>query len=438
MSSIPWFQNGFELINNIVIETLTFSDDKWQIYQLTDKQNILIVCEELVILWDDIKLLDKHIWGEIEFNEKIFFYMLSSNKYTLAPITYKNPHINKISALSFAIALRESRKISQDISFKNSLYIEQFSRLLPVSDLHSNIDDILLLGTWLMGTDSITSVLTTQLKSFNQNISNNDLKKIIENVGVGINIVAKSSNEFSLPGMPYLEKFFFENVIDIILNPDKYMSFGINFPSPIILYGKPGTGKSYATQKLADFLSWPTFFINSNSIGSPYIHETGIKISNIFNKAFSKAPSIIIIDEMEAYLSKRNTSQNSKIEETGEFLRLIPEASNKKVLIIAMTNLLENIDPAILRTGRFDHKIEVFMPTKNEIKIILNEALAKIPVENDINLEKIIEILIDKPRSDIAFVIKEVARLTAFKGKSKISQDEIDEVLKQTYDRNLI
>ena len=94
-----------------------------------------------------------------------------------------------------------------------------------------------------------------------------------------------------------------------------------------------------------------------------------------------------------------------------------------------MTNLIDNIDPAILRTGRFDHKIEVRMPTAEDIKSMLDTALSKLPKEDNLNLEKVIEALTDKPRSDVAFVVKEAARLTAFRGKDKISQQEIDDAL---------
>ena len=133
---------------------------------------------------------------------------------------------------------------------------------------------------------------------------------------------------------------------------------------------------------------------------------------------------------MEAYLGKREGAQDFKIEEVGEFLRLIPEAQKNKVLVVGMTNLLQNIDPAILRTGRFDHKIEVRMPTAEDIRRMLDTALSRLPVEKDINLDKVVEALAGKPRSDVAFVVKEAARLTAFRGKDRISQVEIDDALK--------
>jgi len=236
-------------------------------------------------------------------------------------------------------------------------------------------------------------------------------------------------DKFALPGAEYLEKFFYETVIDVILYPDKYKPLGITFPAPIILYGKPGTGKTYAVSKLVEYLGWPCYHIDSQSVASIYIHDTPKKITEVFKEACENAPSVIVIDEMEAYLSHRRSAHDHKVEEIAEFLRLIPEAQKNEVLVIGITNLFENIDPAILRTGRFDYKIEVHMPNTDDIKAMITSALGKLPVEDNINFDSIVAFLVNKPRSDVAFVVKEAARLTAYKGKTKISQEEFEEAV---------
>jgi Cdc6-like AAA superfamily ATPase len=442
----PWFPKKYEPQKGVVVKSIVFAGDKWQIYRLFDGQNMLVVRHGLATQWDSNKLLDKSVWSRVKLGGDVLSFIISSDKYVLAPVDYRYFSVNKISALSFAAALRESRKTLPNVSFENSLYVEQFSRLLPTSELSSNIDDGLLLGTWLAGGVPVPTTSIRRLQSLTPNFSLNDLEEIIEDAGLVSDKKYKAGTRtktytsennkpigknmtFSLPGAAYLEKFFFENVIDIALHPEKYEPLGISFPSPIILYGKPGTGKTYAVEKLAEFFDWPVYSICSSCVGSPYIHQTGQKIAAVFNKAFETSPSIVIIDEMEAYLSKRDGAHDYKVEEVGEFLRLIPEASKNKVFVVGMTNLLGNIDPAFLRTGRFDHKIEVRMPNKDDIKVMLDVSLAKLPVEDNINLDKIIDTLIDRPRSDVAFIIKEAARLVAFKGKLKISQEELDAAL---------
>jgi len=238
---------------------------------------------------------------------------------------------------------------------------------------------------------------------------------------------------FSLPGRPQIEEFFNEHIIDIIFNAEKYQAMGIEFPSAIVLHGPPGCGKTFAVERLVDFIDWPSYSIDSNSVGSPYIHETSKKISEVFDKAIDGAPAVIVIDEMESFLSDRRsggTSSLHHVEEVAEFLRRIPEAIKNKVLIIAMTNLIEMIDPAILRRGRFDHVIEVGMPSRIEVASLLDSLLSKLPKAEDLNINTILDALTGKALSDSAFVIREAARLAAKAGKSQLDQESIDAALK--------
>jgi SpoVK/Ycf46/Vps4 family AAA+-type ATPase len=146
----------------------------------------------------------------------------------------------------------------------------------------------------------------------------------------------------------------------------------------------------------------------------------------VFEKAIANAPSVIVIDEMEAFLTDRNVgrlSGVSHIEEVSEFLRRIPEASKNKVLIIGMTNMLDSIEPAILRKGRFDNIIEVTMPSAEEVKQLLNHLLLKLPVTEDIDLYLLAERLEGRPLSDIAFVVKEAGRLAVKQRRETINNN---------------
>ncbi|MGI5845823.1 MAG: AAA family ATPase [Alphaproteobacteria bacterium] len=446
----PWLPKEYKIAQDVEIKNLIFSNDTWQIYKTNNNKNLLVSRQPLVDKWVDQGLLNPEVFFKCDFGGDNFSCLLSSDRFLLAPLSYKFFEVDKVSALAFAKSLKETRNIVKNLPLDNAIYVEQYARLLPVNELSGgDVDDSMLLGTWLTGGVAVPTTSIRRLKSLTANFSKQDLEEIIEAAGIEQKILDgqldsdgaflddyeprktahTKPSKFSLPGATYLENFFYENVIDIVQNSERYESLGIGFPSPIILYGKPGTGKTYAVEKLAEFLDWPVYSINSSSIGSPYIHQTGQKIAEVFNKAFDTSPSIVIIDEMEAYLSKRDGAQDFKVEEIGEFLRLIPEAPKNKVLVVGMTNLIDNIDPAILRTGRFDHKIEVKMPTAEDIKSMLDTSLAKLPKDDNLNLDKVIEALTDKPRSDVAFVVKEAARLTAFRGKDKISQQEIDDAL---------
>jgi Cdc6-like AAA superfamily ATPase len=436
----PWFAKGYEICAGHQIVALQFSDENWQIYKLSAGMNILIVLDDLATMWSDNNILDFAIWKSISVANVKYYYLLSPEKYMLAPLSYIYHKVNKMSSLSFASALRETRKILPEVSLDNSIFLEQYSRLLPISLLEKKNDDKLILGTWISGGVSVSTDSMRRLLSLTPEFATDDIREIVNTAGLEFdenNLILRKnicSNDrclektepFTLTGAEYLEKFFFENVIDIVLRPEKYESLGITFPSPMILYGKPGSGKTYAVEKLSEFLDWPIYSIDSSSIASKYIHETPKMIADIFNKAFETSPSIVIIDEMESYLSRRESSHDHKVEEVGEFLRLIPIASKNNVLVIGMTNLFENLDPAVLRTGRFDHKIEVHLPNANDVKAMLENGLQNLPLDENVDLDLIIHHLIDKPRSDTTFVIKEAARLTGFRGKPKITQEEFD------------
>ena len=224
----------------------------------------------------------------------------------------------------------------------------------------------------------------------------------------------KNFNEkFVLIGRPELEQFFNDNIIDIVLHQEQYKRMGISFPGATILHGPPGCGKTYAVEKLSEYLGWKRFDIDSSTIASSYIHDTSKKISEVFKAAIDSAPSILVIDEMEAFLSDRSMSGHSgthHIEEVAEFLRRIPEAISKGVLVFAMTNMIDSIDPAILRRGRFDHIIEVKMASAEEIEQLLKTKFAELPVEKEVDIQEISKQLSEHPMSDVAFVIREAGR----------------------------
>ena len=142
------------------------------------------------------------------------------------------------------------------------------------------------------------------------------------------------------------------------------------------------------------------------------------------------SPSVLVIDEMEAFLSERDAGAGKHtVEEVAEFLRRIPEATENDVLLVAMTNKLDMIDSAILRRGRFDHIIKVDYASSEEIEAIIEESFLRIPTESNLVIDGIVDKLCQRPISDVAFFIKESARIAALNGKDKIDQESLDKAL---------
>jgi len=473
MAKDLWLPKGYELADGSKIQSLLFSGEDWQIFNTQGAGSILVARPELAQKWCDVGFLDESLLGSILFGSASFRSLSSQKKYTLVPVESGKSLDSKVDAIAFSLALKESRKLSEDASFHDSIYVEQYSRLLPTWTLTSHVEDGVVLGTWITGGVVISTKSFRRLSNLTGWMSPSDLAEIVKAAGFHVPADAgllakrkpgsrKHSDEktaiadsavqpeqpqppdvrteprvFTLAGRPQLEKFFNEHVIDIIFNAEKYQALGIEFPSAIVLHGPPGCGKTFAVERLVEFIDWPSYSIDSNSVGSPYIHETSKRISEVFDKAIDEAPSVIVIDEMESFLSDRRsggTSSLHHVEEVAEFLRRIPEAIKNKVLIIAMTNMIDLIDPAILRRGRFDHLIEVGMPSKIEVASLFNSLLGKLPKSEDLNLDMVLDALTGKPLSDSAFVIREAARLAAKSGKTQLDQDSINAALKSLPD----
>ena len=124
-------------------------------------------------------------------------------------------------------------------------------------------------------------------------------------------------------------------------------------------------------------------------------------------------------------LVRLNEEGSLGCEEVAEFLRRIPEAAKNDVLIIAMTNRVDMIDPAILRRGRFDHVIKVDYANEAEVTSLLDKLLAGLPKDKDVDSSPLARELAGRPLSDVAFVVREGARLAARAGKSRLDQQSL-------------
>ena len=474
MSKDQWLRKGLSLPDESSIKKLLWYGTDWQIYDSDGSNKYLVVTDTLIEKWNQLDLLADSVFKEITSDTGSYKALASSKKNLLYPVDQCDEYESKVDAIAFSLSLRESRKISEDVSFHDAIYVEQYSRLLPTWSLSEKRDDAQVLGRWLAGGVNISTDSFRRLSKLVGWLPKEDLAEVIDKAGLPVSagagvlvnrnldekqkkdidkrpkekvIEAKDSTitqnidkkGFSLPGRPYLEEFFLEHIIDIIEKPNIYRAMGINFPSAIVLHGPPGCGKTFAVERLVEYLDWPNYSIDSNSVGSPYIHQTSKLISEAFDTAIENSPSVLVIDEMESFLTDRQTGSASgqhRVEEVAEFLRRIPEAISQNVLIIAMTNMIDMIDPAILRRGRFDHIIEVGMPSQEEVTSLLISLLKNLPVSETLKLDPIIDELSGRALSDAAFVVRESARLAAKQGRSIIDQECLDIALTELPDKD--
>ncbi len=441
-----WFPVGFNLPNNDEIKLAKYSGQDWQIFESNTKKNILVVKHKLFKLWESDGVLKKELFHFLDFGGDQYVIFLSEKEEIICPIDKMSDPSHIDPVISVAKMITEYREINQDTSLHDAIYIEGLNQLLPTYSISPKLTDKHILGAYLTGGVKIPYDSFRRINALVPWIKESDiedLKSFMELNPERIktkdnNIEKKLSEDFSLPGRPILEKFFNEHIVDIIRNEEKYSKLGINFPAAIILHGPPGCGKTYAVEKLVEHIGWLSYQIDSSSIGDSHIHGTSKKISDIFKLAIKKSPSIIIIDEMEAFLADRDMGSQSshhRIEEVAEFLRRIPEAIKNRVLIIAMTNKIDMIDPAILRRGRFDHVIKIDMASEAEIFSLLKKLITEIPADENIDLKYIADKLQGRPLSDVAFTIREGSRISVKEGYDSLNGECLKKSLNLTLSR---
>jgi hypothetical protein len=435
----PWLPLGFTLPSGGTTRVALAEGQDWQIYETMPAGRALVAREELARGWVERGLLEAGAMTPMSFGGEAFMVLASDAQHLLAPVDASPRMRDGNDALAFSIALRETRKRDTASNLQGALYVERLSRLLPVLSTGPVVADDLVLGTWLSGGVRVSAQSLRRLATLTPGLGMDELKSIVEAAGLPVSeqdpaaAGASRAKRFELPGRATLEAFFSEHVIDIIENASRYKALGIDFPAAIALHGPPGCGKTFAVNKLIEHLGWPSFSIDSSSIGSPYIHETGRKIARVFDEALRASPAVIVIDEMDAFLSDRQLAGGQglhHVEEVAEFLRRIPEAIANNILVIGMTNRIETIDPALLRRGRFDHVIAVDMPSEEEVRALLSKLLSQLPCVKELEVEPLVGDLKGRPLSDVAFVVREGARLTARAGKQAVDGASLTAALK--------
>lgn len=462
MAIDAWLPVGFSTPDGERARLALHEGTDWQIYEAQGGGRILVAKSVLAARWIESALLDASQIRSFRFGGEEYCEFSSGIDYVLAPVIESNSPESKNEALSFAESLKATRDIDVTCSVHDAIYVERLSRLLPTYSLSARVSDDVVFGTWLTGGVPVSVQSFRRLRTLTNWLGVTHLRDVVVKGGFQVNekIIgpqptlkpspvpgptakpdhapaalavaadqsSQTSGSFVLAGRPELEQFINEHVVDIIENEARYKALGIDFPSAIILHGPPGCGKTFAVERLVDYLGWPSFQIEASSVASPYIHETSKKVAEVFEKAMENAPAVLVIDEMEAFLSERQSGIGSgqhHIEEVAEFLRRIPEAIKNRVLIIAMTNKIEMIDAAILRRGRFDHVVKVGMASEEEVHALLEKLVKDLPCENDIDVALLAKRLIGRPLSDVAFAVREGARLAARAGKDKLDQSSL-------------
>ncbi|MEQ8199480.1 MAG: AAA family ATPase, partial [Clostridiaceae bacterium] len=208
----------------------------------------------------------------------------------------------------------------------------------------------------------------------------------------------KSNYDFSKVAGNEEAKESLRDIVDFLINPEKYAKYGARIPKGVILYGEPGTGKTLLAKAVAGEANVPFYAMSGSDFMQMYVGVGASRIRDLFKKAkeSSSGKALIFIDEIDAIGKKRDGSkQSSGSDERDQTLNaLLTEMSGfgekEGIVVIAATNRLDILDPALLRPGRFDRHIEVSLPDINAREKILMLHLGNKPYDH-INIRELAE-----------------------------------------------
>lgn len=240
-------------------------------------------------------------------------------------------------------------------------------------------------------------------------------------------------------GMSELKALFRRDFIRIVRNPKVAKAYGIKPSNCILLYGPQGCGKTFIAEKAAQESGLKYKIINPSELGSIYIHGSQQKIAELFDEAEKKGPMILIFDEFDAIVPKRDADLNgNQANEVNEMLTQLNNCAARGIYVLATTNRPSLLDPAIMRKGRVDRAVYVSLPDKEARSELFRLEIEKRPFVN-IDYDGLANATDNYTCSDISFIVEESARLcfeeTLDKGLSEplpLSMSRLMEVIKNT------
>ena len=227
------------------------------------------------------------------------------------------------------------------------------------------------------------------------------------------------------------EKEELEEVVDFLKNPQKYTSVGARIPKGLLLVGPPGTGKTLLAKAVAGEAGVPFFSISGSDFVEMFVGVGASRVRDLFEEAKKNSPCIVFIDEIDAVARRRGTGMGGGHDEREQTLnQLLVEMDgfgvNEGIIVMAATNRVDILDPAILRRGRFDRKVAVGRPDVKGREEILKVHSKEKPLSEDVDLHRVAQTTSGFTGADLENLMNEAAIISARDNRRFIKQSDID------------
>ena len=221
-----------------------------------------------------------------------------------------------------------------------------------------------------------------------------------------------------------------EEVVEFLKYPKKFQSVGARIPKGVLLVGPPGTGKTMMARAVAGEANVPFFSISGSEFVEMFVGVGASRVRDLFNKAKKNAPCIIFIDEIDAVGRRRGSGMGGGHDEREQTLnQILVEMDGfeqgQNVIVLAATNRMDVLDPALLRPGRFDRRVAITLPDRKDRLAILKVHFSKKPLEKGVDLDALAAKTAGSSGADLANVANEAAIVAARQNRTKISQKDI-------------
>lgn len=233
------------------------------------------------------------------------------------------------------------------------------------------------------------------------------------------------------------EKEELEEIVDFLKAPQKYVKVGARIPKGVLLVGPPGTGKTLLAKAIAGEAGVPFFSISGSDFVEMFVGVGASRVRDLFEEAKKNAPCIVFIDEIDAVARRRGTGMGGGHDEREQTLnQLLVEMDgfgvNEGIIVMAATNRVDILDPAILRPGRFDRKVGVGRPDIKGREEILRVHASKKPLGEDVDLKEVARTTAGYTGADLENLMNEAAIITAKDGRFFINQNDIRQAFIKT------